>query len=121
MERVPARSHRLRGRWLAVAILAMMLLLAGWGVVAGLRAADASAIELTPDRRTEILGEARDFWNHPVERATFLSMAVTGEWGRMICLDYEVTAYTFFGLRASQIQINCHGTVTRLATSWPAR
>jgi len=115
MDREQAESRRRRSRPLAIGLtVAAVLVIAGAGIVTGLRAADDVGIPVGSDVGSEILQEARDFWDNPFERMGILSMAITDEWGRSICPNYFVTAYTLFGIPASRLEINCHGTVTRL-------
>ena len=109
--------RRRRGPLLPIVVLmlAAVLVIAVTGVVAGMRTADGvDQLALAPEVRSEVLREAREFWDNPAERLGFLSMAITDVYGRNICLHYVVTAYTLFGLPASRVDINCHQTATRL-------
>ena len=93
----------------AAALSVVLLLVVLVGLVLGLTAASrftdppgVQAMARSPE------SAARDFWDNPLQRIAYLSVAITEVRGNAACPVYVVSAFTLFGIVANRAEVDCN-------------
>lgn len=122
--RRPAVDAMKRRRPTALEIVGLAAGALAVGVVAGVGAAGDPVAPVTWQERDAIAGEARSFFDNPLQRLVHLSYRVEripdpepgpcddkpfDGWTGTDDAAWHVTAFTIFGLRAGGVTITCSG------------
>ena len=112
------RRWRITDGFVAVAILAVIVLAGVIGQVVASARADGESPGIPTADRDQVRIAAHDFWDNPGQRLAFRAYGVrgigpapadcdAGDW-----LDrqtWEVTAYTLFGIPLDSVRLSCDG------------
>jgi hypothetical protein len=84
------------------------------GVFLGQAAAAEAQVELPETQRVRLLGIASEHWGGPLQRLTYLELAVTLERHSVLCgTNYTVESFTLFGFRLHRLQVDECGITPR--------
>src|SRR5688500_825425 len=100
----------------AVVAAALVTLPLVVGFSMGQNAATAAQVELPERQRVRLLGIAADRWDSPLQRLTYLELAVTSERQSVRCgTSYGVESFTLFGLRLDRLHVDDCGITAPLS------
>jgi hypothetical protein len=105
-QHLPADATVLRGLGAAITAALVTAPLA-IGVLMAHTAAEDARAAISEVKRAELIGVARNVWDSPVQRISYLDLEVTGAAQSVRCgTSYTVQAFTLFGLRPENLYVN---------------
>jgi hypothetical protein len=108
-EHLPPSATALRSLGVAGAVGVAALPLAT-GVLMAFSAAEDAGAAIPGPERARLLRVARSLWDSPLQRLTYLDLAVTMERQSVRCgTSYTVEAFTLFGLRLDRLAVDACG------------